>query len=126
MLPEKRAALAKNEFSLELIIGFVICLHKENWWLACVLKVCSALFLLGQLQSCWKHEYLTSLREHHRATGINSQKIKTVNIVLVHDDTPRITWKLAVIEELMKGKDGLVCAAKIRTAQGEPTVLLPG
>ena len=25
---------------------------------------------------------------------------------------------MAVIEELMKGNDGLVCAAKIRTAQG--------
>ena len=37
---------------------------------------------------------------------------------MVHDDSPRITWKLAVIEELMKGKDGLVYAAKIRTAQG--------
>ena len=75
-------------------------------------------FLLGQFRSRWKHEYLTSLREHHRATGINSQIIKTGDIVLVHDDSPRITWKLAVIKELMKGKDGLVCAAKIRTAQG--------
>ena len=72
-------------------------------------------FLLGQFQSRWKHEYLTSLREHYRATGINSQKIKTGDIVLVHNDTPRITWKLA---ELMKGNDELVCAAKIRTAQG--------
>ena len=44
--------------------------------------------------------------------------IKTGDIVLVYDDSPRITWKLAVIEELMKGKDGLVHAAKIRTAQG--------
>ena len=44
--------------------------------------------------------------------------IKTGDIVLVHDDSPRITWKLAVIKELMKGKDGLVHAAKIRTAQG--------
>ena len=75
-------------------------------------------FLLGQFRSQWKHEYLTSLREHHRATGINSQTIKTGDIVLVHDDSPRITWKLAVIEELMKGKHGLVRAAKIRTAQG--------
>ena len=75
-------------------------------------------FLLGQFRSRWKHEYLTSLREHHRATGTNHQTIKTGDIVLVHDDTPRITWKLAVIEELMKGKDGLVRAAKIRTAQG--------
>ena len=44
--------------------------------------------------------------------------IKTGDIVLVHDNSPRITWKLAVIEELMKGKDGVVHAAKIRTAQG--------
>ena len=61
-------------------------------------------FLLGQFQSRWKHEYLTSLREHHRATGINSQKINTGDTVLVHNDTPRITWKLTVIEELMKEK----------------------
>ena len=75
-------------------------------------------FLLGQFRSQWRHKYLTSLREHHRTTGINSQTIKTGDIVLVHDDSPRITWKLAVIEELMKEKDGLVRAAKIRTAQG--------
>ena len=49
---------------------------------------------------------------------MNRQQIKPGDIVLVHDDTPRITWKLAVIEELMKGKDGLVRAAKIRTSQG--------
>ena len=51
-------------------------------------------------------------------SGINRQQIKPGDIVLMHDDTPRITWKLAVIEELMKGKDGLVRAAKIRTSQG--------
>lgn len=34
------------------------------------------------------------------------------DIVLVHDDTPRINWRLAVIKELMEGKDGLVYAAK--------------
>ena len=32
----------KNEIPLELIAAFVTCLYEENWWLACVLEVCSA------------------------------------------------------------------------------------
>ena len=40
------------------------------------------------------------------------------DVVLVQDDTPRIDWKLAVVEELMVGKDRLVRAAYIRTTQG--------
>ena len=74
-------------------------------------------FLLHQFHSSWKHEYLTSLKQHHQATGINSQQIKKGNIILAHNDTTRITWKLAVIEELMKERDGLVHATKIRTGQ---------
>ena len=38
---KERVALAKNEIPPELIAGFVTCLHEENWWLACVLEVCS-------------------------------------------------------------------------------------
>ena len=30
-----------NEIPPESIAGFVTCLHEENWWLACVLEVCS-------------------------------------------------------------------------------------
>ena len=41
MFPGKRVELAKNEIPPELIAGFVTCLHEENWWLACVLEVCS-------------------------------------------------------------------------------------
>ena len=62
---------------------------------------------------------MTSLREYHRISGQNIQTIRPGDVVLIHDDTPRITWKLAVIEELLKGKDGLVRAANIRTAQGK-------
>jgi len=75
-------------------------------------------FLLNQFKFRWRHEYLTSLREYHRTSGQNTQTIKPGDVVLIHDDTPRITWKLAVIEELLKGNDGLVRAANIRTAQG--------
>ena len=45
--------------------------------------------------------------------------MKVGDVVLVQDDAPRINWKLAVIEELIVGNDGLVRAAHIRTAQGK-------
>ena len=34
----------------------------------------------------WRQEYLTSLREFHKTTGNNIQKVKVGDIVLVHDD----------------------------------------
>ena len=37
-------------------------------------------------------------------------------MVIVHDDSPCMLWKLAVIEELDCSKDGLTQAAIIRTA----------
>ena len=40
-------------------------------------------------------------------------------MVLVHDDSPRMNWRMAVIEELSVGGDGLVRAANIRTNSGK-------
>lgn len=74
---------------------------------------------LQHFQRRWRDEYLTSLREFHQATGKNKQTIKVGDVVLVHDDTPRTMWKPAVIEELIRGNDGLVRAANIRTATGK-------
>ena len=73
---------------------------------------------LQHFRSRWRHEYLTSLREYHRTTGTNRRKVKVGEVVLIQDDTLYIDWKLAVVEELIEGKDGLVRAAHIRTAQG--------
>ena len=69
--------------------------------------------LLQHFQSRWKREYLTSLREVHKATGTNLQSVKVGDIVLVHDDTSRMQWRLAMIEELIKGLDGFIRAARI-------------
>ena len=66
----------------------------------------------------WRHEYLTSLREYHRSTGDNKQTSKRGDVVLVHDDGPRSSWRLAVVEDLIKGGDDLIRAAKIRTSTG--------
>jgi len=75
--------------------------------------------LIQHFQSRWRKEYLTSLREyHHWAGGSNKQVIKVGDIVIIHDDMPRSEWKLAPVEKLMTGSDGIVRAAEIRIAGG--------
>ena len=36
----------------------------------------------------------------------------------MYDEGPRSIWKLAIVEELITGKDGLTHAVKIKTTQG--------
>ena len=60
-----------------------------------------------------------SVREHHRTTGKNEQCIKIGDVVLVHDDIPRARWKMAVVEQLIRGKDGYARAANIRYSEGK-------
>ena len=75
--------------------------------------------LLQHFQSRWKKKYLTSLQEVHKATGTNIQTVKVGDVVLTHNDIPRLQWRLAVIEELIKGLDGFVRAAMIWTNSGK-------
>ena len=74
--------------------------------------------LLNNFWRRWRTEYLTSLKEFHCTTGNNSQTVKKDEIVLVHDDTPRASWKLAVFEDVITGHDGLIKAVNIRTSSG--------
>ena len=74
--------------------------------------------LLQHFWTRWRQEYLTGLREFHQTSGSNVQTIKSGAIVLVHDDTPRLTWRLAVVEDTISGQDGLIRAANIRTSTG--------
>ena len=76
---------------------------------------------LQHFKSRWRHEYLTSLREYHKKTtgyDTTKQRVTVGDVVLVQDDGPRINWRLAVVEELIVGRDGLVRAAHIRTVNG--------
>ena len=50
---------------------------------------------------------MTELRESYKASGNNNQTIKVGDIVLIHNDIPRINWRLAMIEKLITGNDGL-------------------
>ena len=67
----------------------------------------------------WRHKYLTGFREFHRTSGSNIQTVKPGAVVLVHDDPPQINWRLAVVEDTISGKDGLIRAATIRTSKGK-------
>ena len=55
----------------------------------------------------------------HKATGTNIQTVKVGDVVLMHDDTPRLQWRLVVIEDVIKGLDGFVRAARIQTNSGK-------
>ena len=67
----------------------------------------------------WKHEYLSALREfHQQTTGREKEIIKPGDVVLVHDDKPRLLWKLAIVKSLIRGADEKVRSAVIQTTQG--------
>ena len=80
--------------------------------------------LLQHFWTRWRQEYLTGLREFHQTSVSNVQTVKPGAIVLVHDDTPRINWRLAVVEDTISGEDGLIKAANIRTSTGRTNWLI--
>lgn len=64
----------------------------------------------------FRRDYLTSLREFHKATKSRYvQIIKVGEVLLVDDDGPRPGWPMAVVEKLIVSRD----AADIRTANGK-------
>ena len=66
----------------------------------------------------WHREYLTSLREVHKLQNNKPNSIEKGDIVLVQDDnTKRNTWKVGIVEELIKGRDGEIRGAKVRKSQ---------
>ena len=78
--------------------------------------------LISHFSSRWKREYLTSLREFYKTSRQGKQLIRTGDVVIVHEDNkPRLQWRLAVIEDLIEGKDGQVRAAHIRTSNHKTT-----
>ena len=48
----------------------------------------------------------------HQATILNIH-IKVGDVVLIHDDGPRINWRLAVVTKLLIGGDSPTRAAEI-------------
>ena len=73
---------------------------------------------IEQFRDRWKYEYLTALREHYSKSTHPSKTIKVGDVVQIHDDKPRIQWKLGVVDELLTGNDGITRAVKLRTNSG--------
>lgn len=68
----------------------------------------------------WTREYVRSLREHHRRTGGEKTSHPNIgDVVTIQDETKsRNHWKLGIVTALIKGRDGVVRVAKVRTSKG--------
>ena len=64
----------------------------------------------------WKQEYLVDLREHHKMkTKSKNVNVDKGDVVLIHEDgVKRNKWSMAVIEELITGKDGVTKGATVK------------
>ena len=58
------------------------------------------------------------LPSKHPFTGKNEQSVRVGDVVLIHSEKARLLWHMAVIESLIRGKDGLVRAVNLRTSNG--------
>ena len=79
---------------------------------------------LNTFWKLWFDEYVLSLRErmqkHLKAPRVQSKAPPTKgDVVLLKESSPRGTWKLGMIEELITSKDNEVRAATVRTASGK-------
>ena len=78
---------------------------------------------LNTIWKLWFDEYVLSLRErtqkHLKAPRTQSSRQSTKGDVLLKERSPRGTWKLAVVEELLSSTDGEIRAATVRTASGK-------
>ena len=71
--------------------------------------------LLQRFTKQWKHEYLLALREQSSTKSRANQnpEIAVGDIVIIRNDqTKRIFWKLAKVEQLLPGDDGVTRAAE--------------
>ncbi|XP_044180058.1 uncharacterized protein LOC114970531 [Acropora millepora] len=79
---------------------------------------------LNTFWKLWFDEYVLTLRERSqkylKAPRVQAKVQPTQgDVVLLKESSPRGTWKLAMIEEIITSKDNEVRAATIRTATGK-------
>ena len=77
--------------------------------------------IINQFWDRWHKEYIVNLRETHKQNLQNrhQQHIRLNYIVLIHDENlPRLTWRKGIVVELLKGPDGKMRGAEVRTPNG--------
>ena len=78
---------------------------------------------LSHFWNRWRREYLANLREFHRCNTRNQDRTVEVGdvVVVFEEEKKRGEWKTGVVESLVKGKDGVVRGARVRTVtKGKP------
>lgn len=78
---------------------------------------------LAHFWNRWRREYLTDLREFHRSkVSESARSVREGDVVTVYEENKkRGDWKMAVVESLIKGRDGVVRGANIRViVKGKP------
>ena len=84
--------------------------------------------ILEHFVNRWRREYLLSLRERSRVNA-KRKNIATIAVgdivVMMNEKTKQQFWKLARVEDLLPGQDGIVQAARVRVAcsEGRPRIL---
>ena len=85
--------------------------------------------LLWEFSKRWKREYLTGLMEAFKTKQHTKFPSLTLGdiVVLKDENTKRSFWKLAKVEELLKGRDGNVRTAKVKvpTDKGNKILIRP-
>ena len=83
-------------------------------------KLTKLTVILQKFWQRWSNEYLVALREKHNNKKDHScnQKIQLGQVVLIHEDTPRINWRLGLIVELLHSSDGIVRSVNVKTSSG--------
>ena len=84
--------------------------------------------VINHFWKSWSREYLLQLQDTHRQQNLSKTKVvlEVGDIVLVHNqDNPRGFWKLARVQSLITGRDGIVRGATLRVGSksGSPTIL---
>ena len=71
-----------------------------------------------QFWSCWKNDYLLSLRERGTKKSPNYEVSypKVGEVILIKDNLPRGQWRVGKISELIKGRDERVRSVKVTVA----------
>ena len=78
--------------------------------------------LLQRFSNQWKSEYLLALREQSstNSRGNRNPEIAVGDIVIIRNEqTKRIFWKMAKVEQLLQGDDGATRAAQVRVLRGD-------
>ena len=81
-------------------------------------RACYLSILLDRFRARWRKEYLTGLREFHNCNVKKhlARPVKVGDIVSIYDDkVKRRLWQIGRVIEVLRGKDGNVRSAVVRT-----------